>query len=49
VTKFTGAVPQSITIPCEQAKYSNKLPEFKDIFGKKAEAGLNIDAVSSFL
>lgn len=49
MTKFTGAIPQSISIACEQEKYSNKLPEYKDIFGKKAEVELNLDAVSSFL
>ena len=36
-------------INCEEKKYSLQLPQFTDVFGKKASVEMNLDAVSDFL
>lgn len=38
-----------IMINCEEKKYSLQLPQFTDVFGKKASVEMNLDAVSDFL
>jgi hypothetical protein len=38
-----------IMINCEEKKYSLQLPQFTDVFGKKASVEMNLDAVFDFL
>lgn len=38
-----------IMINCEEKKYSLQLPQFTDVFGKKASVEMNLDSVSDFL
>jgi hypothetical protein len=48
VTKFDGAPPKLIVIPCKQ-RFELELPEFKDVFKKKATLDFESIETNDFL